>query len=155
MLAVPILSLVMSPVQAAGILLPIYVISDVFGLIAYRRHYDRRVVVRLLPGAILGVGLGWATASMVDDAVIGGLVERHHPGKRKTGKQVSFSTDLIYDVLRKHEPDHVLLRATRAEAAGEDDALHSEDAPGAAEAAADPGLQAAEDGDLAPGQQES
>ena len=74
MLAVPILSLVMSPVQAAGILLPIYVISDVFGLIAYRRHYDRRVVVRLLPGAILGVGLGWATASMVDDAVIGGLV---------------------------------------------------------------------------------
>jgi ATP-dependent Lhr-like helicase len=44
-------------------------------------------------------------------AVIGGLVERHHPGKRKTGRQVSFSTDLIYDVLRKYEPDHLLLRA--------------------------------------------
>jgi ATP-dependent Lhr-like helicase len=44
-------------------------------------------------------------------AVIGGLVERHHPGKRKTGKQVSFSTDLIYDVLRRYEPDHLLLRA--------------------------------------------
>ena len=44
-------------------------------------------------------------------AVIGGLVERHHPGKRKTGRQVSFSTDLIYDVLRKHEPGHLLLRA--------------------------------------------
>jgi len=44
-------------------------------------------------------------------AVIGGLVERHHPGKRKTGKQVSFSTDLIYDVLRKYEPQHLLLRA--------------------------------------------
>jgi len=44
-------------------------------------------------------------------AVIGGLVERQHPGKRKTGRQVSFSTDLIYDVLRKYEPEHLLLRA--------------------------------------------
>jgi ATP-dependent Lhr-like helicase len=44
-------------------------------------------------------------------AVIGGLVERQHPGKRKTGKQVSFSTDLIYDVLRKYEPGHLLLTA--------------------------------------------
>jgi ATP-dependent Lhr-like helicase len=44
-------------------------------------------------------------------AVIGGLVERQHPGRRKTGRQVSFSTDLIYDVLRKYEPQHLLLRA--------------------------------------------
>ena len=44
-------------------------------------------------------------------AVIGGLVERQHPGKRKSGKQVSFSTDLIYDVLRKYEPGHLLLAA--------------------------------------------
>jgi ATP-dependent helicase Lhr and Lhr-like helicase len=44
-------------------------------------------------------------------AVIGGLVERQHPGKRKTGRQVSFSTDLIYDVLRRYEPQHLLLRA--------------------------------------------
>ncbi|MBU3078068.1 ligase-associated DNA damage response DEXH box helicase [Sphingomonas quercus] len=44
-------------------------------------------------------------------AVIGGLVERQHPGKRKTGRQVTFSTDLIYDVLRRYEPDHLLLRA--------------------------------------------
>jgi ATP-dependent Lhr-like helicase len=44
-------------------------------------------------------------------AVISGLVERHHPGKRKSGRQVSFSTDLIYDVLRRYEPQHLLLRA--------------------------------------------
>jgi ATP-dependent Lhr-like helicase len=44
-------------------------------------------------------------------AVIGGLIERHHPGKRKSARQVSFSTDLIYDVLRRYEPDHLLLRA--------------------------------------------
>ena len=49
-------------------------------------------------------------------AVIGGLVERHHPGKRKSGRQVSFSTDLIYDVLRRYEPDHLLLRAAWADA---------------------------------------
>jgi ATP-dependent Lhr-like helicase len=49
-------------------------------------------------------------------AVIGGLVERQHPGQRKSGRQVTFSTDLIYDVLRKHEPDHVLIEAAWAEA---------------------------------------
>jgi ATP-dependent Lhr-like helicase len=49
-------------------------------------------------------------------AVISGLVERQHPGKRKTGKQVTFSTDLIYDVLRKYEPDHVLIQAAWADA---------------------------------------
>ncbi len=50
-------------------------------------------------------------------AVIAGLIERKHPGERKTGRQVTFNSDLIYDVLRRHEPDHVLLRATRADAA--------------------------------------
>ena len=49
-------------------------------------------------------------------AVIGGLVERQHPGRRKTGKQVTFSTDLIYDVLRKYEPEHLLLEAAWADA---------------------------------------
>jgi ATP-dependent Lhr-like helicase len=51
-------------------------------------------------------------------AVIAGLIERRHPGEEKTRKQVTFNSDLIYDVLRKHEPGHVLLRATRADAGG-------------------------------------
>jgi ATP-dependent Lhr-like helicase len=50
-------------------------------------------------------------------AVIAGLIERRHPGKEKSGRQVTISTDLVYDVLRRHEPDHVLLRAARADAA--------------------------------------
>jgi ATP-dependent helicase Lhr and Lhr-like helicase len=50
-------------------------------------------------------------------AVVAGLIERRHPGQQKTGRQVTFSADLIYDVLRKYDPDHVLLRAARAEAA--------------------------------------
>ncbi|GJE60615.1 ATP-dependent RNA helicase RhlB [Methylobacterium trifolii] len=50
-------------------------------------------------------------------AVIAGLIERRHPGLKKTGRQVTISTDLIYDVLRKHQPDHLLLRAARQDAA--------------------------------------
>jgi len=51
-------------------------------------------------------------------AVISGLVERQHPGKRKSGRQVTFSTDLIYDVLQKYEPDHLLIQAAWADARG-------------------------------------
>ncbi|MGP1396522.1 MAG: ligase-associated DNA damage response DEXH box helicase [Inquilinaceae bacterium] len=49
-------------------------------------------------------------------AVIAGLIERRHPGLEKSGRQVVFSSDLVYDVLRRHQPDHILLRATRQEA---------------------------------------
>ncbi len=51
-------------------------------------------------------------------AVIGGLIERRHPGHQKTGRQMTFSSDLIYDVLRKYEPGHVLLRAAHQDASG-------------------------------------
>jgi ATP-dependent Lhr-like helicase len=51
-------------------------------------------------------------------AVIAGLIERHHPGAQKNRRQVTVNSDLIYDVLRRHQPDHILLRATRADAAG-------------------------------------
>jgi ATP-dependent Lhr-like helicase len=50
-------------------------------------------------------------------AVIAGLIDRHVPGAEKNRRQLTINTDLVYDVLRKHEPDHVLLRATRADAA--------------------------------------
>lgn len=64
-ISVPLMSLVMSPVQAAGLLLPIYVVSDVGGLIAFRRNLDRRVLLLALPGAMAGIAVGWATASIV------------------------------------------------------------------------------------------
>jgi ATP-dependent Lhr-like helicase len=50
-------------------------------------------------------------------AVLAGLIERRFPGQEKSGRQVTFSTDLIYDVLRRHQPDHLLLRCARADAA--------------------------------------
>ena len=50
-------------------------------------------------------------------AVIAGLIERKLPGHEKSGRQVTFNADLIYDVLRRHQPDHILLQATRQDAA--------------------------------------
>lgn len=55
--------------------------------------------------------------SFRDCALIAGLIERRQPGAEKSGRQVTFSTDLIYDVLRRHQPDHLLLRTARADAA--------------------------------------
>jgi ATP-dependent Lhr-like helicase len=50
-------------------------------------------------------------------AIISGLVERRHPGKEKSGRQLTVSSDLIFDVLRRHDPRHVLLEAAFADAA--------------------------------------
>ena len=50
-------------------------------------------------------------------AIIAGLIERRSPGRKKRQRQMTISTDLIYDVLRRHQPDHILLRAARQEAA--------------------------------------
>ncbi len=49
-------------------------------------------------------------------ATISGLITRNHPGQRKTGRQATFSTDILYDTLRKYDPDHLLLSLTRDEA---------------------------------------
>ncbi|WP_265500666.1 sulfite exporter TauE/SafE family protein [Paracoccus beibuensis] len=73
-ISVPLMSLVMSPVQAAGLLLPVYVISDVGGLIAFRRDFDRKVLATTLPGALVGICVGWATASIVPVRGVTGIV---------------------------------------------------------------------------------
>jgi ATP-dependent helicase Lhr and Lhr-like helicase len=50
-------------------------------------------------------------------ALVAGLIERRFPGHEKSGRQVTFSSDLVYDVLRRHQPDHLLLRCAREDAA--------------------------------------
>ncbi|MBL4891829.1 MAG: DNA ligase-associated DEXH box helicase, partial [Rhizobiaceae bacterium] len=50
-------------------------------------------------------------------ATIAGLIEQRFPGKEKSGRQMTVSSDLIYDVLRTHQPDHILLMATKEDAA--------------------------------------
>lgn len=74
MLGVPVLSLVMSPVTAAGLLLPVYVVSDMFGLYAYRHAFSGRVLAIVVPGMVLGVALGWATAHLVPERAVTALV---------------------------------------------------------------------------------
>jgi ATP-dependent helicase Lhr and Lhr-like helicase len=49
-------------------------------------------------------------------AIVAGLIDRNTPGQRKTGRQATFSSDILYDTLRKYDPDHLLLRITRDEA---------------------------------------
>ena len=88
--------------------------------------YEPRDVAALLDEDMLGDDLEeWmAESSMLrrtfrNVAVIAGLIPRHQPGAdSKTRRVVTINSDLIYDVLRRHQPDHVLLRATRADAAG-------------------------------------
>jgi len=69
-MAVPVLSLVMSPVQAAGIMLPILVVSDGFSLWTWWKSWHVQTLRIMLPGAVIGVGVGWATAAFVSDDVV-------------------------------------------------------------------------------------
>ncbi|MDR3373663.1 MAG: sulfite exporter TauE/SafE family protein [Ancalomicrobiaceae bacterium] len=69
-LAVPVLALVISPITAAGLLLPIFIVSDWFGLWVYRREFSVRVIAILVPAGIVGVGIGWATASWMPEPLV-------------------------------------------------------------------------------------
>ncbi len=73
-LGVPVLALVMPPVQAAAILLPVYVLSDMAGLWVYRREFSRENLRILFPAGCVGIAIGWATASHVSDRVVALLV---------------------------------------------------------------------------------
>ena len=70
MLGVPVLSLVMSPVKAAVLLLPIYVISDMVSVWLYRRDFSLPNLKILVPSSILGVLIGWLTASFTSDSAV-------------------------------------------------------------------------------------
>jgi len=73
-LATPVFALVSSPVRAAAILLPILVVSDLFGLWSYRKEFDRRNLTILIPAGIAGIAIGWATASVVADRAVGLMI---------------------------------------------------------------------------------
>lgn len=73
-LAVPILSLTISPVQAAGIMLPILIAMDVFSVGAYRKSFSKSLVMQLLPAAIIGIIAGGLLAQYLSDDIIRILV---------------------------------------------------------------------------------
>jgi uncharacterized membrane protein YfcA len=70
MLAVPLLSLFMSPIKAAVLLLPIYIISDMVSVWLYRKNFSAPNLKILLPSGILGVLIGWLTASVTSDSAV-------------------------------------------------------------------------------------
>jgi ATP-dependent Lhr-like helicase len=96
---------------------PLGFVANDYGLACYGLEPIRDPHALFSPDILEREFVDWVEQSYLlktafrEVAVIGGLVERHHPGKRKSGRQVSFSTDLIYDVLRRYEPEHLLLRA--------------------------------------------
>ena len=69
-LAVPVLAQVMSPVVAAGLLLPLYILSDLYGLWLYRKDYDLWNIKIIVAAATIGIGIGWATAHYNNDDVV-------------------------------------------------------------------------------------
>jgi ATP-dependent Lhr-like helicase len=102
--------------EKAG-LKPLGFVANDYGLACYGLEPIRDPQSLFSPDILEREFVEWVESSYLlktafrEVAVIGGLVERQHPGRRKTGRQVSFSTDLIYDVLRRYEPQHLLLRA--------------------------------------------
>lgn len=68
LLGVPMMSLIISPVQAAGIMLPILIAMDLVGLYAYRGTFDRASLLITVPAAMAGIAIGWATAALVTAA---------------------------------------------------------------------------------------
>lgn len=70
LLGVPLMALVMSPITAAAILLPILVVMDIVSVAAWRMWVNWKILVLVLPGALGGIGLGWLTAEVTSDAVV-------------------------------------------------------------------------------------
>jgi uncharacterized membrane protein YfcA len=69
-LGVPLMALVISPLEAAAIMLPILIVMDVVALLAWRGVWDRPSVAVLLPSMMVGIGLGWAVAAYVTDEIV-------------------------------------------------------------------------------------
>ena len=70
LLSVPLLSLVMPAGLAAGLILPIYILSDLYGLWIYRREYDTRNIAILVPAGAIGILIGWATAHVTNEDMV-------------------------------------------------------------------------------------
>ena len=90
MMATPLLALVLPPLQAAALLLPILLLQDVISVYVYRRDWDIRNIKVMLPGAVIGIGFAWLLAAHVSDAYVRlavgmialGFVASHWLGRR-------------------------------------------------------------------------
>ena len=103
-------------------LAPLGFIATDYTLVVWGLRAVEDPAALLSPDILVDEFVAWVEGSYLlrrafrEVAVISGLIERQQPGKRKTGRQVTFSTDLIFDVLCRYEPDHVLIEAAWADA---------------------------------------
>jgi uncharacterized membrane protein YfcA len=94
LLATPLLALVLPPLQAAAILLPILILLDAISVLVYRRNWDAQNIKIMLPGAMLGVSIAWLLAAYVPDsyvrlavgAIAFGFVVDHWLGRKPTAR---------------------------------------------------------------------
>lgn len=97
LLSLPLMALVVSPVRAAAIMLPLLIAQDVVTVWAYRREFDRRNLATLLPGATLGIAAGYLLAAKVSDSAVGlavgiisiGFAARQLSGKGKAAARIT------------------------------------------------------------------
>ena len=98
-LGVPTLSLVMPTIAAAGLLLPVYIVSDIFALYAYRRNYEKEVLKISFVGMTIGVIIGWLTAHLLIEWVVTFLIGLMGAG---------FASTLLWKRNRDVRPIHLL-----------------------------------------------
>lgn len=102
--------------------LPLGFSCNEYALVIWGLRHPGDVESLLLPGAVQDAYEDWLADSRLlkrcfkDVAQVSGLIDRRLPGQQRTAKQVSFSSDTIFDVLRQYEPEHILLAAARQEA---------------------------------------
>lgn len=70
LLGVPLMSMAVDPVKAAAIFLPILIVMDIVALWSWRNYNDRKTLLMILPGGIIGIALGWATSAYVSENVL-------------------------------------------------------------------------------------
>ena len=70
-LSTPLLTLAVSPVRAAAIMLPILLVQDAVSIWAYRKTFDREIFLFMMPGSCIGILIGWLLANVVSDALVG------------------------------------------------------------------------------------
>ena len=113
--------LVTRRMEAAG-LDPLGFVATDYALLIWGLARVTDPAALLAPGDLREGLEGWLGENAVmkrtfrNAATIAGLIEKNLPGARKSGRQATFSTDILYDTLRRHDPDHLLLRITRSEA---------------------------------------
>jgi ATP-dependent helicase Lhr and Lhr-like helicase len=107
--------------EAAG-LSPLGFVSSDYALLIWGLDPVPDPATLLTPEGLRDGLEGWLAENAVmkrtfrNAATVAGLIERNLPGLRKSGRQATFSSDILYDTLRKYDPDHLLLRITREEA---------------------------------------